>query len=55
VKIKKAAFKGVSTSKMTIKVTSMSKSEYKAFVKQLKKAGYKGKVKYKDNKSTKLS
>lgn len=55
VKVNKTAFKGVDTSKMTIKVTNMSKSEYKAFVKQLKKAGYKGKVKYKSSKSTKLS
>lgn len=45
VKVNKDAFKGVNTKKMTIKVTSMSKKELKAFKKQLKKAGFKGTVK----------
>ena len=45
VKVNKDAFKSVNTKKMTIKVTSMSKKELKAFKKQLKKAGFKGTVK----------
>lgn len=39
------AFKGVDTKKMTIKVTNMSKKQLKAFKANLKKAGFKGKVK----------
>lgn len=49
VKVNKDAFGGVDTSKMTIKVTvsktGMSNAEYKAFVKSLKKAGFKGTIK----------
>lgn len=45
VKVNKDAFKGVNTSKMTIKVTNMSKKEFAAFKAQLKKAGFKGTVK----------
>ena len=45
VKVSKTAFKGVDTKKMTIKVTNMSKKQLKAFKENLKKAGFKGKVK----------
>lgn len=46
VTVKKGAFKGVNTKKMTIKVSKkMSKKELKKLKKTLKKAGFKGKVK----------
>ena len=45
VSVSKTAFKGVDTKKMTIKVTNMSKKQLKAFKANLKKAGFKGKVK----------
>lgn len=49
VKVSKDAFKGVNTKKMTITVKvskkGMTTSEYNAFVKSLKKAGFKGKIK----------
>ncbi len=46
VKVNKKAFKGVSTKKMTIKVNKkMSKKNYNALVKALRKAGFKGKIK----------
>ncbi len=46
IKIKKGAFKGLKTKKMTIKVNKkMSKKELKKLKKALKKAGFKGKVK----------
>ena len=49
VKVNKTAFKGLNTKKMTItiKVSSkgMSEKEYKATVKALKAAGFKGKIK----------
>ena len=44
--VKKGAFKGVNSKKMTIKVSKkMSKSQLKKLKKALKKAGFKGKVK----------
>lgn len=44
--VKKGAFKGLDTKKMTIKVSKkMSKKDFKAFKKALKKAGFKGTVK----------
>lgn len=43
--VKKGAFKGVNTKKVTIKVNKkMSKKEFKKLKKALKKAGFKGKV-----------
>ena len=45
VSVSKTAFKGVDTKKMTIRVTNMSKKQLKAFKENLKKAGFKGKVK----------
>ena len=43
--VKKGAFKGVNTKKVTIKVNKkMSKKEFKKLQKALKKAGFKGKV-----------
>ena len=45
VSVSKTAFKGVDTKKMTIKVTNMSAKQLKAFKENLKKAGFKGKVK----------
>ena len=45
VTVKKGAFKGVDTKKITIKVSKMSKKQLKKFKKELKKAGFKGKVK----------
>lgn len=44
--VKSGAFKGVDTKKITINVTaSMSKTEYKKFVKNLQNAGFKGTIK----------
>lgn len=44
--IQKGAFKGLSTKKMTIRVSkSLTKKQYNKLVKKLKKAGFKGKVK----------
>ena len=44
--VKKGAFKGLNTKKMTIKVSKkMSKKQLKKFKKTLKKAGFNGKVK----------
>lgn len=46
IKVKKGAFKGVNSKKITIKVSKkMSKKELKKLKKALKKAGFKGKVK----------
>ena len=46
VKVKKGAFNGLATKKVTIKVNKkMSKSNFKKFKKALKKAGFKGKIK----------
>ena len=45
VTVKKGAFKGVDTQKITIKASKMSKKQLKKFKKELKKAGFKGKVK----------
>ncbi len=46
VKVNKKAFKGINTKKITIKVKKqMSKKNYRAFAKSLKKAGFKGKIK----------
>ena len=46
VTVKKGAFKGVNSKKLTIKVSKkMSKKELNKFKKALKKAGFKGKVK----------
>ncbi len=46
INVKKGAFKGLNTKKMTIKVSKkMSKKELKKFKKALKKAGFKGTVK----------
>ena len=44
--VKKGAFKGLNTKKMTIKVNKkMSKKQFKKLQKSLKKAGFKGKIK----------
>lgn len=43
--VKKGAFKGLNTKKITIQAKKMSKKELKKFKKALKKAGFKGKVK----------
>ena len=44
--VNKGAFKGTDTKKITIQVSaSMSKTEYKKFVKALKAAGFKGTIK----------
>lgn len=44
--IQKGAFKGLSTKKMTIRVSkSLTKKQYNRLVKKLKAAGFKGKVK----------
>lgn len=46
VSVNKSAFKGLSTKKMTIKINKkMSKANYNRLVKQLRKAGFKGKIK----------
>ena len=45
VTIKKGAFAGLNTKKITIKAPKMSKKALKKFKKALKKAGFKGKVK----------
>ncbi|MBP3702972.1 MAG: leucine-rich repeat protein [Lachnospiraceae bacterium] len=46
VTVKKGAFAGLNTKKMTIKVSKkMSKKEFTKFKKALKKAGFKGKIK----------
>ncbi len=46
IKVKKGAFKGLDTKKMTIKVTKkMSKKQFKKFKKALEKAGFKGTIK----------
>ncbi|MFR7423882.1 MAG: leucine-rich repeat protein [Clostridium sp.] len=45
VTIKKGAFAGLNTKKITVKAPKMSKKELKKFKKALKKAGFKGKVK----------
>lgn len=46
IKVKKGAFKGLNTKKMTIKVSKkMSKKQLNKLKKTLKKAGFKGKVK----------
>ena len=45
--VKKGAFKGLKTKKITIKAGKMSKKQLKKFKKSLKKAGFKGKVKKK--------
>ena len=44
VTVKKGAFKGVNTKKVTIKASKMNAKQFKAFKKALKKAGFKGKV-----------
>ena len=44
--VKKGAFKGLNTKKITVKVTKkMSKKNFNKFKKALKKAGFKGKIK----------
>lgn len=43
--VKKGAFKGLNTKKITIQAKKMSKKDKKNFKKALKKAGFKGKVK----------
>lgn len=44
--VQKGAFKGLNTKKITVKVTKkMSKKQFNKFKKNLKKAGFKGKVK----------
>ena len=45
VTVKKGAFKGINTEKITIKASKMSKKQLKKFKKILKKAGFKGKIK----------
>lgn len=46
--VEKGAFKGINTKKMTIKVSKkMSNKQFKKFKKNLRKAGYKGKLKRK--------
>ncbi len=46
IKVEKGAFKGLKTSKMTIKASKkkMSKKQFKKFKKALEKAGFKGKI-----------